>query len=92
MVNCKVRDIIKMINGDLVSFVTIQNGGIHDTKFFSHDVVNDIADNNLEHIYNVSSDDINLICDIMNKKFKGFYINSPVVFENKYSLIVEYED
>lgn len=92
MVNCKVCDIIKMINGDLVSFVTLKNDGIHDTKYFSHDVVNDIADNNLEHIYNISSDDINLICVIMNKKFKGFYINSPVVFENKYSLIVEYED
>jgi hypothetical protein len=92
MVNCKVRDIIKMINGVLVSFVAIKNGGIHDTNYFSHDVINDIADNNLEHIYNVSSDDIALICDIMNKKFKGFYINSPVVFENKYSLIVEYEE
>ena len=76
MVNCKVRDIIKMINGDLVSFVAIKNGGIHDTNYFLHDVINDIA----------------LICDIMNKKFKGFYINSPVVFENKYSLIVEYEE
>lgn len=92
MVNCKVRDIIKMINGDFVSFVTLKMGGIHDTKYFSHDVVNDIADNKLDNIYNVSSDDINLICDIMNKKFKGFYINSPVVFEKKYTLIVEYED